>query len=237
MISDAQARVSSMIDCDLAVAQQLTQRRSVDLRQRRDRHHRLAVRPEHDPFDPIGGDAQPLADRVLPPRRVQHARLTDHPTMRETGCRLGQGDHLVDRVGGHEQHGIRGALDELAGDVLDDLGVLVQEVAPAHPGGPAGAGGDDAHLRPGGVGVTVRTDDPCPETVDRPAVHHVERQALRFAFDGVDHHDLVDVVPRGDPVRQRRAVPAGTGDRDLHGGSLFSERRTPVSLRTSPPRR
>ena len=132
---------------DLGVVEQLTQRPAVDLGERGDRHHGFAVGAEHDPFDPIRGDAEPLADEVLPSGRVQQSGFADHPSVRQAGRRLAEGEHLVEGVGGHDEHGVGGSLDELGRHVGHDLGVGLEKVVTAHSRRAPLTGGDDAHAR------------------------------------------------------------------------------------------
>src|SRR5207253_10796587 len=135
---------------------------------------------------------------VLEPGRVEHAGLTHDPGVGEPAHLGGQGGHLVERVRHHDEDGVGRAGGQLAGDVADDLGVDLQQVHAAHAGLAGQAGGDHADVGAGGGVIGVAADDAGLEALDRPALHHVQGQALRLVLDDVDHHDLVDDVGFGD---------------------------------------
>ena len=80
---------SVVLGVEVAFVSDLAQRRAIGLRGRRDLRHVSPVRPENDPFDPIGGDAH-CSVIVRFHRGCQHAGPTDHPTVRGTGRRLGR---------------------------------------------------------------------------------------------------------------------------------------------------
>ena len=112
----------------------------------------------------------------------------------------------------------------LLGDVADDLGVDLEQVHAAHAGLARQARGDDADVGARGLVVAVGAHDAGLEALDRPALHHVERQALRLALDDVGHDDLVGVVGLGDALDERRTVEAAPHDGDLHCTSSLRRR-------------
>src|SRR5690606_15305832 len=73
------------------------------------------------------------------------------------------------------------------------------------------AGGDDDHIRAGGVGVVVRPDDVDVEAFDRAGLEQVQPFALRHALDDIHQDDVAELLG-GDPVRGRRPDEAGADD-------------------------
>ncbi len=156
-----------------------------------------------------------LGDEMDEPRRIEIPGLAHHPGLRETRDLRRQRRHVVERVGDHDDHGVRRVADDLLGDLLDDLGVDLEQVHAAHPRLAGQPGGDHDDVAAGGVGVVVGPDDLGAIPLDGPRLVHVERQALGQPLDDVGHHDLVGDVGLGEPLDGGRAVLAGADDGDL----------------------
>ena len=161
--------------------------------------------------------------------------------LRELGGELGQRGHLVERVGHHDDDGVRGVLGDVLGDLADDLGVDLEQVHPAHARLARQAGGDhdDVGALDGLVALAVRAggraDDLGLEALDRARLVEVERQALRLAVDDVGEHDGVEDVVLGQTLCGRGPVETGAYDGDLLAHEL--SHLPTVSGRTSVPTR
>ena len=103
--------------------------------------------------------------------------------------------------------------DALA-DRLHHLEVDAEQVVAAHARLAGDAGGDDAHVRPGDVGIVGRALHLGVEIVDRPGLGDVERLALGNAFDDVEQDDVAELAHRSE-VSQRSADHSGADEGDF----------------------
>ena len=86
---------------------------------------------------------------------VEHAGHADHHVVRQAGEFAQRPDHGVERVGDADDEGVRGVrLDALA-DRLHDLQIDAEQVVAAHARLARHAGGDDADVGAGDVGIVV----------------------------------------------------------------------------------
>ena len=104
-------------------------------------------------------------------------------------------------------------LDALA-DRLHHLEVDAEQVVAAHARLAGDAGGDDAHVRAGDVGIIGRALQLGVEIVDRPGLGDVERLALGNALGDVEQDDVAELAHRGE-VGEGSADHSGADQRDL----------------------
>src|SRR5919106_1586749 len=158
---------------DLVLGEQFGQRLAVSRAAARHRHHRVAVRAQRQGAHAADWEAELLGDVVGEPRGVEHARLPQHPVLREPGSDLRQRRHLVQRVGHDDDDGIGRVAGHPLGHRADDLGIGFDQVHPAHARLAGQACGDDDdlgagdHLVPRPVRARRLADDPRLETLDR----------------------------------------------------------------------
>ncbi len=126
---------------------------------------------------------------------------------------------MIEGIGDHDDHRIRRVRSDLLGDLLDDLGVDLQQVHARHAGLARQTGGDDDDIAAGGVGVVVGAGDHRPIPLEGPRLVHVERQALGEPFDDVGHHDFVGEIHLSEPLDRRGSVLARANDGDLRHAS------------------
>ena len=103
--------------------------------------------------------------------------------------------------------------DALA-DRLHHLEVDAEQVVAAHARLAGDAGGDDADVGAGDVGIVGRALEPGVEVVDRPGLGDVERLALGNAFGDVEQDDVAKLAHRRE-VGERAADHSGADERDL----------------------
>ena len=110
-------------------------------------------------------------------------------------------------------------LDALA-DRLHHLEVDAEQIVAAHARLAGDAGGDDADVGAGDVGIVGRALELRVEAVDRAGLGDVERLALGNALGDVEQDDVAQLAHRGE-VGERAADHSGADQRDLlasHGG-------------------
>ena len=88
----------------------LVERHAVDGAVAEQRHHVVAVAAQHQRVDVLGRHAGRLAHEVLEAGGVEHAGHADHPVLGEPGDLVHGVDHRVERVGHHDDEGVRGVL-------------------------------------------------------------------------------------------------------------------------------
>ena len=103
--------------------------------------------------------------------------------------------------------------DALA-DRLHHLEVDAEQVVAAHARLAGDAGGDDAHVRAGDVGIVGRALELRVEVVDRAGLGDVERLALGNALGDVEQDDVAELAHRGE-VGEGAADHSGADQRDL----------------------
>ncbi len=126
----------------------------------------------------------------------------------------------------------------MGGDALTDrlhhLEVDAEQVVAAHPGLARHAGGDDADVGPGDVGIVVGALQRRVEFLDRPRLRDVERLALRRAFGDVEEDDVAEFLDRGEMGEGAADLPRadegnlgsghvgspGPGEWDVSSGAL-----------------
>jgi hypothetical protein len=105
---------------------------------------------------------------------------------------------------------------------LDDPGVGLDQVIPAHPGFPRDSGGHHKHLGTGGHLIVVGSVDPGVVALDRSRLPLVEPLALRNPLGDVHHHHDTGEIFLGETLCGGRTDIARTHDGDLveHSNSL-----------------
>ncbi len=115
-------------------------------------------------------------------------------------------------------------LDALA-NRFHDLEVDAEQIVAAHARLARDAGGDDAHVRAGDIGVIGAALEVSVEIVDRSGLGDVERFALGNPFRDVEQDDVAKLAHRGE-VSEGAADHSSADQRDLfpsHGaGSNLS---------------
>ena len=113
-------------------------------------------------------------------------------------------------------------LDALA-DRLHHLQIDAEQIVAAHARLAGDAGGDDAHVGAGDVGIIGAALQRRVEIVDRPGLRDVERLALGNALGDVEQDDVAQLAHRGE-VGEGAADHPGADQRDLlasHGAVAF----------------
>ena len=128
-------------------------------------------------------------------------------------------DHRVERVGDADDEGVRRVGGDALADRFHDLEVDAEQVVAAHARFARDAGGDDADVGAGDVGVIVGAFEDSVELVDRRALGDVERLALRRAFGDVEEDDVAEFLERGE-MGQRAPDLSGADERDLRSCHL-----------------
>ncbi len=156
-----------------------------------------------------------FGDEVDEPGRIQVSRLSHDAGMGETRHLRRQRGHMIERIRDDDDHAVGRAGNDLLGDLLDDLGVDLEEVHAAHARLARQTGRDDDDVASCGVGVVVGADHLGAVSLYRARLVHVEGEALGESLDDVGHDDLVGEVGLGEALRGRRPVLAGSDDGDL----------------------
>ena len=104
-------------------------------------------------------------------------------------------------------------LDAFA-DRLHHLEVDAEQVVAAHAGLARHAGGHDADVGAGDVGIVVGALERGVEAFDRARFGDVERLALGRAFGNVEQDDVAEFLERGE-VGERAADLAGADEGNL----------------------
>ena len=107
----------------------------------------------------------------------------------------------------------RVGLDALA-DGLHDLKIDAEQVVAAHAGLARHAGGDDAHVGAGDVGIVIGALQLRIETLDRARLHQVERLAARRIGGDVEQHRVAQLL-QPDKMRERPADHSSADKCDL----------------------
>jgi hypothetical protein len=219
---DLAAAVAGALDdgVDLVLREQLGERDAGDRGVGRQRDHGVAVAAEDHAVDVVDADAEGLGDEGLVAGGVEDAGHADDALLGELRLLVHDVAHGIQRVADADEHGVRGAAGDLAGDAADDLAVDLDElVARGELAGDGvllarDAGGDDDDVGVGGLVVAVGADELEVEAHDRRRLGEVEGLALRKARDDVDEDDVPEVL-LGGPVGGGRPDVAGPHDRDL----------------------
>jgi hypothetical protein len=179
------------------------------------------VAAEHEGGHVLDGDLELVGKEVPEARRIEHARHADDAVVRQAGEFPQCPDHRVERVGDADYEAVgRMRLDALA-DRLHHLQVDADEVVAAHAGLAGDAGGDDADVGAGDVGIIVGAGQLDIIALDRAGLGEIERLALRDSFRHVDHDDVAHFADGGE-VGQGSADHAGADQRDFltsHGAA------------------
>ena len=104
-------------------------------------------------------------------------------------------------------------LDAFA-DRLHHLEVDADQIVAAHARLAGDAGGDDADVGVGDLGIVGGAPERDVEAVDRPRLGDVERFALRHAFGDVEQDDVAK-FPHRREVGERSADHSGADQRDF----------------------
>jgi hypothetical protein len=167
-------------------------------------------------------DTPVFGQEVGEARRVQDAGHADDLFLGQARELLQRPDHRVERVGDADDEGVGGVGLDAFADGLHDLQVDAQQVVAAHARLARHAGGDDADVGAGDVGVVVDALQRDVLAEHGRGFGDVQGLALRGAFGDVEQQDVAQLFARGD-VGQGAADHAGADEGDLrasHGVSV-----------------
>ncbi len=131
--------------------------------------------PEHEGGHVLDRHAELLRQEVAEARAVEHAGHADDHVVRQPGEFAQRPDHRVQRIGDADHERIRGVLLDALPDRLHHLQIDAEQVVAAHARLARHAGGDDAHVGAGDVGIIRRAFELGVEVVDRAGLGDVER--------------------------------------------------------------
>ena len=144
----------------------------------------------------------------------QPAGHADDPLMGKPGEFAQRPDHRVQGIGDADDEAVRRVrLDALA-DRLHDLQIDAEQVVAAHAGLAGDAGGDDANVRVGDVGIVAGALELDVIALDGPGLRQVQRLAFGNALGDVEQDDVAHLADRGE-VGQRAADHAGANQGDF----------------------
>ena len=162
-------------------------------------------------MDILDRNSERLGQEEAEAGRVQHAGHADHLLMGQAREFPQRPDHRVERIGDAYHEGVRRmGLDALAHG-LHHLEVDAQQIVAAHARLSGHAGGDDAYVRAGQVGVVAGPLEQGVGAEHRRGLVQVEGLALWDAFDDIDE-DYVGQFLGRDPVGGGCAHVAGAYD-------------------------
>jgi hypothetical protein len=146
--------------------------------------------------------------------------------VRQAGKLAQRPHHRVERVGDADHEAVRRMGADALADRLHHLQVDADQVVAAHARLARDAGGDDADVRAGDVGIIVGAVELRVIASTGPP-GKIERLALRHALDDVEQDDVAQLPDRGE-MGERAADIAGADKRDLlasHGTLTFADMR------------
>ena len=179
------------------------------------------------------------------PSGIEDAGHAEDPLPGKAQGLEGHIGHDIQRVGDHDDNGVRCHALDVLGHGFDDPGVDLQEIFPVHPGLPGHTGGYDEDVRSGCVSPIVGPPHPGVEAQDGSSLPLVQPLPYGHTFDDVQEDDLFGqlLLTR----EQGAALPyvAAADNRDLvdhnvpHGtrngintGTLATTYRSPKGVST-----
>ena len=148
---------------------------------------------------------------------VEHASHAADLLMRQAREFAQRPDHRIERVGDADDEGVGGVLGDAFAHRFHDLEVDAEQVVAAHARLARHAGGDDAHIGAGDVGIVVGALEDGVEALGRTGFGDVQRLALGGAFRDVEQHDIAEFLDRGE-MGERAADLTGADEGDLGSG-------------------
>ena len=155
---------------------------------------------------------------------IEHAGHADDLLGRQARELLQRPDHRVERVGDADHEGVGRMRLEAFADRLHHLEVDAEQVVAAHAGLARHAGGHDADVGAGDIGVVRGALERGVEAFDRARFRDVQRLALGGAVSNVEQDDVTEFLERGE-VGQRTAdlACADEGNLGSSHGELISD--------------
>ena len=151
-------------------------------------------------------------------RAVEHAGHAADLLRRQAREFLQGPDHRVERVGDADDEGVGRIGGDAFAHGLHDLEVDAQKVVAAHARLARHAGGDDADIRAGDIGVGSCVPlSAGVEPFGGAGFGDVERLALGGAFGDVEQDDIAQFLERGE-MGKRAADLSRADQRDLGSG-------------------